>query len=906
MALTPGTRLGSYEVIAAIGAGGMGEVYRARDTKLGRDVAIKVLPEAFASDGDRLARFRREAQVLASLSHPNIGHIYGVEDSGATHALVLELIEGPTLADCIARGPMAVPEALPIARQIADALEAAHEAGIVHRDLKPANIKVRDDGAVKVLDFGLAKALTQDSGPGTPDVMNSPTLTARATQLGTILGTAAYMSPEQAKGRPIDKRADIWAFGAVLYEMLTGRRAFAGEDVSDTLAAVLRQDLDFSALPSSTPPALRALIARCLDRDPRKRLRDIGEARVALESADAAKSAPSMASTAASAAPDRRFGLVHAIALLLLAGLAVMSWLWWRASAPPAALAKVAVTLPPDVSFRLVFHPVLAISRDGSKVALVGNRKGVDQIYVRPMNEFEPRLLAGTDDASSPFFSPDGAWIGFFAEGKLKKVPAEGGPVITLADGANDNRGGVWCDDDTIVYTPGPATSLAKVSAAGGTPVGASTIDEAKHERTHRWPALLPDSKTVLVTIGSVEHPDDYDDATIEAIRLDTGARTTVLKGGRAARYVRSGHLLFLRGKVLYAVPFDDTTLALRGTPAPVIDGISGDVTTGSAHYAVSDNGTVVFVPGDPSGGDRQLSWMDMQGKATPIDITPSHYADPHVSPDGRHIAVGVVSGASVRDIYVIDSARGTSSRLTFGGVENRTPLWTHDGKQLVYIAFDRTKNVSTLMIKNADGSGDARPVIEIEGQAYVEDLTRDDKTVLFSANSSTARGRFQVFRATLEAGSKPALEVSAPAGDAQNSALSPDGKWLAYYSAESGHPEVYVQSFISKGSRAQVSAAGGEEPRWAPDGRTLYYLQADGMMKVPVEPGPAFNPGKAQMLFSGAMAPASTDSGQTYALDPKSDRFLMLRTAAPSLIPPDVHVIFNWFEELKRLRVAK
>ena len=902
MALSPGTRLGPYEIISAIGAGGMGEVYRARDTKLGRDVAIKVLPDAFATDAERLARFRREAQVLASLNHPNIGHIYGLEGD-TIQALVLELIDGPTLADRIAQGPLPPVEAVPIARQVAEALEAAHEAGIIHRDLKPANIKVRDDGTVKVLDFGLAKAAASDSAA---DPMNSPTLTARATQLGTILGTAAYMSPEQAKGRATDKRGDIWAFGAVLYEMLTGRRAFEGEDVSETLASVLRQDIDLAALPSSTPQVLRELIARCLERDPKRRLRDIGEARLQLETPAAVAGPRAAPPAAAVGTPTNRFGLVHAVAGVLLIALTVVGGYGGAPSLIRHRPSRVSRSrFHPMSSLRLIIHPVIAVSDGGSRMALVANRKGVDQLYVRPINEFEPRLIAGTDDASSPFFSPDGTWIAFFAGGKLKKVPADGGPVITLAENATDNRGGIWLDDDTIIYTPGPATPIYRVSAAGGTPVAASTIDEAKHERTHRWPEMLPDGKTVLVTVGSVEHPDDYDDATIEAIRLDTGARTTVLKAGRTARYVSPGTLLFLRGKVLYAVPFDAGTLAVKGTPVPVIDGISGDVTTGSAHYAVAKNGTLVFVPGDPSGGNRQLVWVDKQGKATPVDVETAHYGDPHVSPDGRRVAVAVVAGASVRDIYVIDTVVGTSSRLTFGGVDNRTPIWMHDGRRLVYIAYDRAKNVSAIMTKSADGSGDEQKVVEVSGQAYAEELTRDDATLLFSANSSTARGKFEIFRLTLQPGSTPTQEISA-VGDAQNASLSPDGKWLAYYSAESGHPEVYVQSFTSKGSRAQVSSAGGLEPHWAPDGSALYYQQFDGVMRVPIEAGSAFTPGKAQMLFNGSAMQAQSDSGQTYDIDPKGARFLMLRPATEGAPTPDVHVIFNWFDELAKIRKTK
>jgi serine/threonine-protein kinase len=883
----------------------MGEVYRARDAKLNRDVALKILPDAFVTDPDRLARFRREAQVLASLNHANIGHIYGFEDSGTSHALVLELIEGPTLADRLEHGPVALTDAVPIARQIAEALEAAHDHGVIHRDLKPANIKVSDDGTVKVLDFGLAKVLDPTAG-SSAEVMNSPTLTARATQLGMILGTAAYMSPEQAKGRPVDKRADVWAFGAVLYEMLCGQRAFKGDDVSDTLAAVLRQDIDWSALPATTPAAVRQIIARCLDRDPKRRLRDIGEARIALESPAAAipgqtQSAAEMLAPSALVQPQRRFGAVHAIAAGLLVALVVVSWFWWRAAGPTTAtMARVAVTLPPEVSLNLAIHPIIAISRDGSKIALVANRKGAAQLYLRPMNEFEPRAIAGTDDASSPFFSPNGSWIGFFAEGKLKKVPAAGGPVITLAEGVNDNRGGVWTDDDTIIYAPGPATPVYRVPAAGGTPAAVSTIDDTRHERTHRWPELLPDGKTVLVTVGSIEHPDDYDEATIEAIRLDTGARHMVLKGGRTARYASSGHLLFLRNKVLFAVPFDAGQAMVHGTPVPVIDGISGDVTTGSAHYAVSADGTIVFVPGDPSGGVRRLAWVDKQGKVAAIDVPAALYGDPHVSPDGRRVAVAISIGASLRDIYVVDTVRGTTSRLTFGPAENRTPIWSHDGRRLFYVTYDRTRNASTIMTKAADGTGNARALGEISGQAYAEDVTRDDGTILLSANSSTARGRFEVFRLALQDGSKPTRILTAPNNDVQNSEVSPDGKWIAYYSAESGRPEVYVQSFLSSGSRAQVSTASGTEPRWAPDGRALYYQQTDGMMMVPIDPGPAFSPGKPQMLFSGVSL-ANSDSGQTYAVAPRGDRFLMLRPSQEGA-PPEVRVIVNWFDELKRV----
>jgi serine/threonine-protein kinase len=592
-----------------------------------------------------------------------------------------------------------------------------------------------------------------------------------------------------------------------------------------------------------------------------------------------------------------------ATAVLAVALLGVSVQLWRATRTNSAAPVRAAILLPRGASWDFAFFTVVAISPDGSTLALVGNSAGVRRLYVRRLGEFEPRLLDGTDDASSPFFSPDGSWIGFFASGRLKKVPAAGGPVIALAD-AQDNRGGFWTRDDTIIYTPSAATPIFRVPAAGGTPAAVSKIDESKRERTHRWPTVLPDGKTALVTVGSVEHPDDYDDARIEAVRLDTGDRSVVIQGGRMARYASTGHLLFLRGKVLYAVPFD----AVRGTagasPVPVIDGVSGDVTTGAANYAVSDSGAVAFVPGDPMGGERRMAWVDPKGVPTPIDAAIAFYSDPHVSPDGRWVSASVNVGSSTRDLHVIDTQRGTSSRLTFGG-ENRTPLWSPDGTRLIYITVDRTRNVSTVMRRSADGSGAAEPLGEISGQAYAEDLAAGGSALVVSANPSTAGGRFSVFRMTLQKGSKPEVVASAATGDVSQATLSPDGRWLAYTSTESGRNEIYVQAFASGGGRLQVSNAGGAEPRWAADGRALYYVQADSLMRVPVEPGPTFSPGKPQALFGGLLPPV-TDSGQTYAVAPKGERFLVLRPARENAGPPEVRVVLNWFDELRAVMIGK
>jgi Tol biopolymer transport system component len=907
MPLTAGSRLGPYEVVAAIGAGGMGEVYRARDTKLDRDVALKILPDAFASDPDRLARFEREAKTLASLNHPNIAHIHGLEESSGAHALVMELVEGEDLSQRIARGAIPLGDSLPIARQIVDALEAAHEQGIIHRDLKPANIKVRHDGTVKVLDFGLAKAL-EPSGASRADAMNSPTLTARATQMGMIMGTAAYMAPEQARGRAVDRRADIWAFGCVLYEMLTGHRAFKGEDVSDTLAAVLRQDIDWAPLPATMPAPIQQLLRRCLERDPKRRLRDIGEARLVLESPDADRVSAATVSAPVSVSARPRFGLMHAISAVLLIALIASFLVRWPANqATSDAATRVSVVPPVGVTLDLATWPVVAISPDGSKVAFAARSKGVSLLYLRPLTEFEPRPLAGTEGAVNPFFSPDGTWIGFFAEAKLKKIPALGGPVVVLAEVA-DPRGGAWIDNDTVIYSPEPTTPLLRISAAGGAPTQVAPLDEPKHERTHRWPSVLPDGKTVLFTAGSIEHPDDYDEASIEAMRLDTGRRTFLAKG-RMPRYVSTGHLLFARGRLLYAVSFDPTRLELHGNPVPVVDGVAGDMTTGAADYAVTDAGTLVFVPGDPSGAQHVPVWVDKKGTVTPIDVPPALYCDPHVAPDGRRVAVSIIDNASVRDVWVIDTARGTSSKLTFGGV-NRTPIWSRDGKTLYYVAYDPAKNVSTITARAADQSGAPERVRELAGQVYLEDISPDGTVITLqligvSAGSTLAgAAKAAIKRLSLtNRNSEPELLVTT-SGAHLLSAISPDGRWLAYVSTETGRNEVYVQSFTTGSRFAQISAAGGTEPHWSPDGRTLYYFQEpDQLVAVPIEAGAVFGAGRPQALLTG-LTFWSLDSGQTYGLTPTGDRFIMMRQTSEHAAP-DLRMILNWFSDLRQVPLS-
>ncbi|MBI3405403.1 MAG: serine/threonine protein kinase, partial [Acidobacteria bacterium] len=594
-----GQTIAHYKVTAKLGAGGMGEVYRATDTKLNRDVALKVLPQAFASDEQRMVRFEREAQVLASLNHAHIATIHGLEESGATRALVMELVEGPTLAERIARGAIPLEEAVAIATQIAEGLEYAHEHNVIHRDLKPANIKLTNDGQVKILDFGLAKALEGETSA--QDLSTSPTISMAATRAGIILGTAAYMSPEQARGTPVDKRCDIWSFGVVLFEMLTGKQIFSGETASDTLAAVLRADLEWSSLPVATPPAIRQLLERCLKRDRKQRLRDIGDARMQLEEAmSGAGSAasgvtPGVVSPVRTQIPWLAIGATAAVTLAL-------SWIAFRAIAPTpvnlqATPVRLALRVPSDWSVEYEDHSAVAITNDGRKVAYSARKKGGERmLHLRSLDKLEDTVLAGTEDALDPFFSPDGLWIGFFANGRLKKISATGGLPIQLMEGTDD-RGATWAEDDFIYYSPAPNSSVFRIPAAGGPPTPVTKLANDSGEQSHRWAQLLPGGKTILYTVKTTSLP-TFDEAKIVVETLATHERQTVLEGGSHSVYVPSGHILFTRAGTLYAVPFDVGSLKVRGAPTKIVDGVATDGGTGASSYAVPGTGTLVNVSG--------------------------------------------------------------------------------------------------------------------------------------------------------------------------------------------------------------------------------------------------------------------------------------------------------------------
>jgi serine/threonine protein kinase/Tol biopolymer transport system component len=897
MPLTAGTRLGEYEILAPIGAGGMGEVYRARDAKLNRDVALKVLPGLVASDPDRLARFRREAQVLASLNHPHIAQIYemtsGVASGGAhtetasrvvTLALVMELVEGPTLADRIALGPMAWSEAQPIARQIADALEAAHEQGIVHRDLKPANIKVRGDGTVKVLDFGLAKAM-DPAAASNADVMNSPTLTARATQLGIILGTAAYMAPEQAKGKSVDKRADIWAFGVVLFEMLSGRRAFNGEDISEVIAAVLRQEIDWGALPKETPRKVRRLLEQCLERDPKRRLRDIGDAWLDFNVPEEHPLTPDPIRQPTWISRALPWGAAAVVAL------GTVAWSLLHASPPqPRVVTRAAVALKG-------FSAFVNVSRDGTRMAYtsVGGPSSAF-LTLRMMDQFEGKPIPGSDGAGYPLFSPDGQWLAYATldqPSKIKKIPVTGGTSITLCDGAFVS-GSAWGDDDTIVFSG--AKGLMRVSASGGTPQTLTTVDPAKKEASHVRPQFLPGGRQLLFTITQTNTTDSPQFAVLD---LGKGTYRTVAKGGVNGRYVASGHLTYVRGATLFVLPFDLQRLAVTGTEVPVVEGVSTLGPDGTGDYSVTDAGLLAYFASDSTTQGTMLAWANRKGAT---ELLPGQsrqlWGTGRLSPDGRRVASGIRSEKNgTADIWILDVQRGTPTRVTFDGGDD-LPVWTPDGTRVVYAS--RHGDKSGLYSVAADGSGKAVLLLETDKSAAPSSFTPDGKTLVYDQVS--AEKRRQILVLPLQADGRsgpphPLHEADAPEANAQ---VSPDGKWVAYQSAESSNWEIYVQPFPGPGGKVRISAQGGTAPRWARSGRELFYWgnsPTSRLMTVEIPPDSALRPGAPQELFQLL-------SGTTWDVSPDRDRFLVELTSSGN--GATIATVTDWFEELARRAPAK
>jgi serine/threonine-protein kinase len=938
MTLTPGTELGPYEIVSQIGEGGMGEVYRARDTKLGRDVAIKVLPAAFSEDVDRLRRFEQEAQAAGALNHPNILVIYHIGTHDGAPYIVSELLEGQTLRERMNGTALSQRKALDIGFQIARGLAAAHEKGIVHRDIKPDNIFITNDGRAKILDFGLAKLTAESSASESQTEV--PTRKVN-TDPGTVMGTVGYMSPEQLRGKHADARSDIFSFGAVFYEMLSGKRAFHRDSMPETMSAILKEDPpDLSTTNKTVSPALERVVHHCLEKNPEQRFHSASDLAFAIEALSGGATSSGQTTTlpvsplteVSRQKTTERFWIAST-AILTLALLLFAAFVFFRQSPKNNVSAVVRYDVLPlnKTGLSLIRLPAVAISPDGSTLAFLANDEGVNRLYVRKRDDTEVKVIPGTEGVLDATFSPDGQSIAFIADFSLKKVPLNG-PVFSLTK-IGDSRGLSWMADDSLIYVPEATGGLFQISANGGEPHAITKVDEAKKERTHRWPQALPGGKAVLFTVGSIDKPDDYDNANIEAVVLETGERKLLIQGASVARYVPTGHLIFARDGVLYAVRFDLNRLTVSGKPVPVLTGVAGDKTTGAVHFSISNDGTLAYVPGSTTSGLRGLTWVDKNGNQTPVNIPRGQFNDVRISPDGTRAAV--LQGSSVSgDVWVYEFARATFTRLTFT-TTNATPVWSADGKDIYYVSIDPGADETTIMRKPADGSHEAENIVTIKHQAYLKAILPDGETALLDTQRQTNDSNIMTVALKHDAQPTPLVNTQFMEYAA---AASPDGRWLAYQSNESGRPEIYVRELAGSGGRWPISTGGGEEPRWSPDGRELYYRINAQLMAVPVETrsssqaAASVSGSKSEFRnpkseISAVSAPKSairipkfeilagppktlfnevydlrSNTGETYDVDPHGGRFLMTRPPKEDSSTAQVRIVLNWFGELQRL----
>ncbi|HEV2177692.1 MAG TPA: protein kinase [Terriglobia bacterium] len=920
MTLSVGTKLGPYEILALLGRGGMGEVYRARDTKLGRDVALKVLPEAFAADAERMARFQREAQVLASLNHPHIAAIYGLEDSSSARALVMELVEGPTLAERLSVAPpsrrqgpevgkmpaLQFDEALAIAKQIAEALEAAHERGIIHRDLKPANIKITPEGAVKVLDFGLAKALNPQDSTTNLNQANSPTLSAAATQAGLILGTAAYMSPEQAKGKSVDRRADIWAFGCVLYEMLTGRQAFEGETISDVLAAVIRAEPDWATVPPNTPASIRKLTQRCLQKDPKQRLQAIGEARIAIEEALTGGTGVSPvsidgqdahATTGEHRSPLQR-ALPWALAALCFVIAGVFAIGYFRTTSIPVPSVRSYILPPEKTTFAFeAATGTPALSPDGRWLVFAArDSSGKEMLWVRPLDSLSAQPLQGTQGASFPFWSPDNRFVGYFASGKLMKIEISGGPAQTVCD-APSGRGGTWSAKGVIVFAPVQTGGLDRVPAAGGSSAPLVPLDKSSQLFSLRWPVFLPDGRHFMYWAGN-----PFSAASPSATRgiylgsLDGQGRKFLFPADSDALYAPPGYLLFLSGGVngetLMARPFDTRGLTPAGEALPVAEHVANPRNFSLGHFSVSQQGDLVYETSEPD--EAQVAWMDRSGKQLGAVGKPGIITDPRLSPDGKTLAEVVTDPQSRNyDLWLVDLARGVRTRFTFNPAVERHPAWSPDGTRITFSSIRGGQ--FDIYVKPANGTGTSQPLVQDNAIKYVDDWSSDGRYIAYNRFDPQGKTGWDLWILPLFGDKKPFPFLASQFNEGDAS-FSPDGKWLAYSSDESGNGrlEVYVVAFPQGNGKWQVSTSGGLGPRWRRDGKELFYISEDNkLMAVAIqEKSGTLEIGSAQALFQG--------TGTHYDVTADGKKFVVLTQSTQSGAEP-ITLVVNWPALLKK-----
>ena len=901
-----GSSLGRYRITSKIGEGGMGQVFRAEDDRLHRHVAIKILPPEMSADPERLARLEREAHALAQLEHPNIAGIYGLEEATPEGQqrpisfLVMQYAEGETLEARIKSGPLPLGDALEIALQIARALEAAHDKGVVHRDLKPANVVLSPDGNVKLLDFGLAKAYSASSGGSvSPDLTNSPTLLG-GTRIGVILGTAGYMSPEQARGKVVDRRTDVWAFGCVLYEMLTGRRLFDGENVTDVLGAIGHVDPDWNALPATTPPVIRTLLERCLRKDVTRRMQSIGDARIAIEEYLENPAGHAAVSAPAPTASKRLQLIPWALVLIATVAAIVLAMQAWRApAAQPVSRFNIEIGDSP------LYQNMSAIdvTRDGGRVALVQMASAGRRLTVRGMEQLSGTTVFETGNPYNPFFSPDGQWVGVVTPSALLKVPINGGTALTLAQ-ISRSRGATWTTDDAIIVAASANSGLSRLSAAGGQLTPLTTLDTARGEVTHRWPQYVAGHDVVIFTAHTSANG-GFDGATIEALNLKTGVRKTVYRGGTYGRYIPTGHLVFVNKDTIFAAPFDIKTLEVSGSPAPIVQEVSYSQNEGSAQFAVADNGTLVYRGGRGGAAVHPVLWVDSRGDSQPFWEGERSYGEAHISPDGTKVTFMVLTDNNW-DLWVYDRTRQVSTRLTFEDGVDGPGIWSPDSQ---YIAFSSARQGAVnIYRKRADGSGDVERLTQSKETEYVSSWSGDGRYLVYSVQTNAS----DLWILPLSGDKKP-KEFLATRFNESEAAFSPDGRWVAYQSNESGRVEVYVRPFEGAG-KWQVSEGGGGFPRWSGDGRQLFFRDAEGVMSVPITvAGASIEVGRARRALKGtfrggvAGITVGTMTVPDYDVTRDGTHFVMYPPDAKTAAKAEhVTIVLNWFTELRRLLAAR
>jgi eukaryotic-like serine/threonine-protein kinase len=891
MAILPGRRLGPYEILSAVGAGGMGEVYKARDTRLDRIVAIKVLPAHLADRAELRERFEREAKTIASLNHPHICTLHDIGHQDEIDFLVMEYLEGETLAQRLLKSSLALEQVLQYAIEIADALDKAHRKGITHRDLKPGNVMLTKSGT-KLLDFGLAK-LKQEVSPANVPLSELPTANDPLTAEGALVGTMQYMAPEQLEGKEVDARTDIFAFGAVVYEMATGKRAFEGKTQASLIAAILeREPPPMSSLQPMTPPALDRVVRRCLakDRDDRwQTARDLEvELKWIAESGSQAGLAPTAAMKGFRALGRRALILSVGIFLLgaAIAGMAVWSL---KPTPTPQPISRLTITLPQGQQLAgLENGPAVVLSPDGTHLAYVARHGGTQQLYLRAMDSLEVKPIPGTEGASNPFFSPDGQWLGFFAGTKLRKVSVSEGAAVTVGD-ASVPRGASWGSHGMIAFAPTPVSALLQVPDAGGTPQPLTRFE--KGDISHRWPEFLPGGKAMLFVAGTSAA--DFANAQVTVQSLGTGERRDLIQGGANPRYAPSGHLVYAQGGSLMAAQFDPRRLLVTGAAVPVVEGVLQFPVSGVAQYSFSATGSLVYVLGGVQSAQSKLVWVSRNGAEQALATPARAYLNPRLSPDGRRVAVGITESES--QIWLYDLSRETLTRFTFEGNTNNRPVWTPNGKR---IAFQSSKEGPlNIFWQLADGSGGLERLNTGKYTQAPSSWSPDGQLLaFFEVNPTTQRDIW-----VLPLGDRKAQPFLRTPFNESVPRFSPDGRWLAYISDESGRYEIYVQAYPGPGGKWQISTEGGTEPAWNPNGRELFYRSGDKMMAVDIATRPGFAAGKPHMLFEGQYQPAPATL-PNYDVSPDGQRFLMVKpTESVEAAPTQINVVLNWFEELKR-----